>query len=97
MTLTIDLTPSEGARLDAAARQEGVGAAALAKKLVTEHLPPAPPATEEDPTLALFAEWDREDEQMTPEELAAAQKDFAEFKHNINAERVRAGARVIYP
>ncbi len=97
MTLTIDLDPSEQARLDAAARQEGMGAATLAKRIVTEHLPPAPPAVEEDPTLALFAQWDREDAQMTPEELTAAQEDFAEFKRSINDERLRAGARIVYP
>ncbi len=39
MTLTIDLSPAEQARLTDAARQTGLEPAALAKKLVTEHLP----------------------------------------------------------
>ncbi len=39
MTLTIDLSPTEQARLTAAARQTGLEPAALAKRLVTEHLP----------------------------------------------------------
>ena len=39
MTLTIDLTPAEQARLAAAARQTGMEPAALAKQLVTDHLP----------------------------------------------------------
>lgn len=41
MTLTLELTPAEEARLAAAAAQNGLEPAALAKKLVTEHLPPA--------------------------------------------------------
>lgn len=40
MTLTIDFTPTEEARLDAAARQEGIDSATLVKKLVN-NLPPA--------------------------------------------------------
>lgn len=40
MTLTIDLSPTEQARLTAAARQSGLAPDALAKRLVTEHLPP---------------------------------------------------------
>ena len=39
MTLTLDLTSAEEARLVAAAELDGMEPAALAKKLVTEHLP----------------------------------------------------------
>lgn len=39
MTLTIDLTPDQEARLSAFAMREGMEPAALAKKLVTDHLP----------------------------------------------------------
>ena len=39
MTLTIDLSPLEQARLTEAAKQKGLEPAAFAKKLVTEHLP----------------------------------------------------------
>lgn len=46
MTLTIDLTPSEEARLVGVAQQEGLGLPALAHKIVTAY--PAPPALEED-------------------------------------------------
>ena len=41
MTLTIDLSPTEQAQLSDAARQTGLEPAALAKKWVAEHLPPA--------------------------------------------------------
>lgn len=39
MTLTIDLTPAEQARLTASARRTGLEPTALAKRLVTDHLP----------------------------------------------------------
>jgi hypothetical protein len=98
MTLTIELNAEEEARLAEAARQEGVAPAELARKLVTEHLPALSKGGEEqDPTLALFAQWDKEDAQMTPEEVEEARRDFEEFKRNINAERERAGSRILYP
>jgi len=64
---------------------------------VTEHLPPVTPDIPEDPTLALFAQWDTEDAQMTPEEATEAQRDYDEFTRWMNAERARAGARMLYP
>jgi hypothetical protein len=97
MTLTIELTPTEEARLTAAARQAGLAPTELARKLVTEHLPAATPDLPEDPTLALFAQWDADDAQMTPEEVTEAQRDYAEFTRRMNAERARAGARLLYP
>lgn len=96
MTVTITLDPDELARLQAVARKEGVGLAELARRLVLQHLP-ATIQREEDPTLALFAQWDREDARMTPEEIEAARREFEAFKEGINAERARAGARLIFP
>ena len=98
MSLMLELDPDEEVRLEAAARQKGLEPAELARKLVTEHLPPVLKEEEAmDPTLALFAQWDKEDAQMTPEELEEERRDFEEFKQNINAERRRAGSRIIYP
>ena len=97
MALIIHLTPSEEARLEAAARRQGLDPAEFAQKLVTERLPPLPSDQEEDPTIALFAQWDREDAAMTAEELEEAKREAEEFKQNINAERRRAGARIMYP
>jgi hypothetical protein len=97
MILTIELTPTEEAQLTAAARQAGLEPATLARKLVTEHLPAVTPATPEDPTLALFAQWDADDAQMTPEDIAEAQRDYDAFTQRMNAERARAGARILYP
>ena len=57
MTLTIELTPTEEARLLAAAQKEGVEPAELARKLLASHLPAADETS--DPTLALLAEWEK--------------------------------------
>ena len=98
MTLTIDLSREEESQLVAAATVEGVPPADLARRLLTEHLPrKTSDSPEQDPTLALFAQWDREDAAMTSEQVAEARGEFEEFKQNINAERRRAGARIIYP
>jgi hypothetical protein len=97
MTLTIELTPTEEAQLTAAAQHAGLAPSELARKWVTEHLPPVTPDIPGDPTLALFAQWDTEDTQMTPEEATEAQRDYDEFTRWMNAERARAGARMLYP
>lgn len=98
MTLTLDLDPNEEIRLAGAARREGLVPAELARRLVVEHLPSViENDEEEDPALALFAQWEKEDAQMTPAEIEEARREFEEFKQGINAERARAGARLIYP
>ena len=97
MTLTIQLTPSEEARLAAAAAREGLALADLARRVLTEHLPPVAQNGEpEDPTLALFAQWEREDATMTPEEVADENRQWEELKGNLNQERDRAGARRVF-
>ena len=95
MSLTVDFTPSEEARLPEAARREGVEPAELLRKLVADHLP-LPMPVEEDPLLALLAQWDEEDTAMTPDEVAREKRDWEEFKANINAERDRAGSRRVF-
>jgi hypothetical protein len=94
MTLTIDLTPSEQARLAAAAPQEGILPAELARRLVSEHLPPpAEGKAGEDPTLALFAQWKRDDARMTPEEIEEEQRLWEQFVRGINQTREALGMR----
>jgi hypothetical protein len=99
MILTLDLSPTEEARLAAAARQKGLDPAALVKALVTEHLPeplPVPENSPEDPTLALFAQWAAEDAHKTPEETAQEDRLWEQFEANLNAERDRAEARWVF-
>ncbi|HZT43562.1 MAG TPA: hypothetical protein VFA07_15465 [Chthonomonadaceae bacterium] len=97
MNLIIDFTPEQEARLNAAAQHEGIAPAEVVKKLVDEHLPAiAKVEKEQDPLLALFDQWEKEDADMTPDEIAAENRQWEEFKANINAERDRAGARRIF-
>jgi hypothetical protein len=97
MLLTIELTPTEEAQLTAAAPHVGLAPAELARKLVTEHLLTVTSDLPTDPTLALFAQWDADDAQMTPEEVTEARRDYDEFIRRMHAERVCAGARLLYP
>ena len=111
MTLTLNLSPEEESHLARAARNEGIDAASFAERLMRSHLALAPEGVEaanispipeasrqvDDRTLALLAQWDEEDNAMTPEEVEGAKRDFEEFKMSLNAERRRAGARHVYP
>ena len=99
MTLTIDLTPAEEARLTAAARRAGVEPADVMRKLVTEHLPPT--ETEGDPrnaaSISLLQSWLVEDATDDSNEICRAEEELAEFKHNMNANRAATGERLVYP
>lgn len=97
MTLIVDLTPEQEARLRAAARTRNLDPETMIQKMVEELLPARTPLTEDsDPTLALFAQWAQEDAQMTPEEIAQENRTWEEFKTNVNAERDRVGARRVF-
>jgi hypothetical protein len=98
MTLTIDLTPAEEARLAAAARRAGEAPADVIRKLVTKHLPPTereekPPGTAAD----LLRGWLRDEATDDPIQLQRAQEELDEFKRNINANRAATGERLPYP
>jgi len=90
MTLTIDLTPNEEARIEASARQYGIAPVDVVKKLVNEHLPQVTPVralltqwqqqyglpSRPDGKVHssfqdLLRQWEEEDSQLTPEEVAA--------------------------
>jgi len=93
MTLTIDLTPAEEARLTAAAQRQGAGMADVMKQLVAQHLPPA--EREEPRTVAaLLRGWLRDEATDDPEQIKKAQEELDEFKRNINANRAATGERL---
>ena len=94
MTLTIELTPSEEASLRAVAEKRGVAPAALARVLVTESLVTLTPGAQaEDPTLALFQEWESEDARMTPAEAEHERRLWEQFENGINETRRTLGMR----
>jgi hypothetical protein len=94
MTLTIELTPEEEARLQAAARKAGMEVAECARRVLTEHLPAAVPG---QATRDLLRAWWEEDATDDPEELRKAEEELAEFKQAVNETRATAGARLLYP
>jgi hypothetical protein len=65
--MQIDLTPSEAARLGAAAQRAGLAPAELVKRLAFEHLTDAP-APVEDALDARLRQWQEQDEKpLTPD------------------------------
>ncbi len=97
MALTIELTPEQETQLAAAARREGVAPEELARRFVTDQLSTVTVADakteDEDPTLALFAQWAKEDAQKTPEESTAEDRLWEEFERSINEVRRATGMR----
>src|SRR5437773_2687352 len=94
MSLTIDLDPTDEARLAAAAKQEGLAPAELVRRVLAEHLPPlAEGAPEEDPTLALFRQWGAEDRKRTPDEVSKENELWERFQANLNETRQALGMR----
>lgn len=88
MTLIIELSPHEQARLAAAADQEGMAPEELARKLLTDHLPPLTAEPQpEDPTLALFRQWEQEDAARTSDEAARENDLWEQFQANVNETR----------
>lgn len=103
MTLIIDLTPAEEARLAAAARRAGADPADVMRKLVTDHLPPIeregePQSTAPQSTAAnLLRGWLRDEATDDPTQIQKAQEELDEFKRNINANRAATDERLPFP
>lgn len=95
MTLTIDLNAQLKARLEEAARGRGVGAAEYARQLIEQSLPAEGRISPNEATLALLAEWDREDETNDPAELARRRLELEELKKALNQNR--GSGRKLFP
>ncbi len=94
MTVTLELTPAEEARLAEAVRLTGLPRAEAAHSVLAEHLPPVDTG-ENDPTLALFAQWDAEDAAMTAEAAEAEQQLWGRFESNVNETRQAQNMRLL--
>lgn len=93
MTLTLELTPQEGRRLQAA-QAKGTDVLTMLKGVIAS-LPDAP-KSEQDQTSELFAQWDKEDLEMTPSEIADAQAEWEETKNSLNAARALNGEEPLF-
>ena len=92
MTLTIDLTPEQAARLQRAAKARGVDASTVVRELI-EHLPEEQPDTA---TLALLDAWDAEATALTPEERAEAKAEGDALIAGLNANRALEGRTLTF-
>ena len=98
MTVTLELKPEEIAVLSDRAQAQGVDIEAVLHGLVAQ-IAPAPPPPPGSPALtdkqrglaALLSSWREEDRTDDPEELAARDQDFEEFKANMNRWRAEEG------
>jgi len=101
MNLHLDVSPQTEARLTAAARQRGIDVASLIEKLAVDYLPPAniPQGSADEESAAVIAmlEGFLTESPTDPEEQRQAEIEFEEFKQNLNANRVEAGERPLFP
>ena len=91
MTLTVDLTQEELARVAEEARRTGKSAPTV---LRNHHLPPLEMPVQ-DPTLALFEQWDKEDAKRTDADVAQEAEFWKEFRSSLNEVRRASGLREI--
>ena len=102
--ITLDLSPTEEARVAATARQIGLAPAEYATKLVQENLPPTPPevdapkiSAKNAAAIAQLRAWKEEDATDDPEELRQADADLNELLENLNRNRIESGERPLFP
>ena len=93
MTLTLNLTPEETRRVENA-KGLGFDVTALLRGLISGL--PEPTAPIVDRTEELFDQWAAEDATDDPAEIEAAERELAEFKANMNANRALTGERPVY-
>lgn len=99
MTLTIELTPEQEAKLQARAAANGTDPQSILGELV-EALPETRPfGADQDLTpfqraeelRAMFAEWASEDALMTPEQIGAAEAGWEAIERNLAERGVTLG------
>ena len=102
--ITIDFTPAEEAQVSTIARQIGLAPAEYVKKLVKEHLPPAPAevnapkiSAKNAAAIAQLQTWREEEFTDDPEELRQADADLHELLQNLNKNRIESGERPLFP
>lgn len=95
MTVTMNLEADEAAALTEQAEVQGVDIETVLHRLVAFLPPPSAPQSpltqKQQAALALLDSWTAEKEQMTSEELAESDAEFAELQANINRWRAEEG------
>ena len=96
MTLTLELPPDLEDALAEDARRKGTTPEKIALDNLRRSYIPLKVATDrvhDDPTLAIFAQWDAEDATDDPEEIARRNREWEETKANLAANRVNFEGR----
>jgi hypothetical protein len=100
--ITLDLTPTEEAQIDAIARQIGLPPAEYVRKLVQENLPPVQPTAAlttdagNAAAIALLESWVAE-APTDPEEIRQAEAERSGFLNALNKNRIESGERSLFP
>jgi hypothetical protein len=98
MSMIIELSPEQQARVQEAAAKEGLRPDQWAIRKMLSDLPEAPKlSTNGDPTLELFARWAAEDATDDPAEIRKAEAELQELKDALNESRRLVGARLLFP
>jgi len=106
MTITLELTPEEEARLRAEAEKSGKDLADFARARLLESgagVEAAAPAAEASPDaesqalIGLLQQWRAEDAAMSPEEAEQAEGEWEELRANLNANRAVTAERLPFP
>ena len=93
MSLTVDFSPREEARIDAVAREKGTDWATVLRDLVREHLPDSDKISSANPdeenlkVIALLRAWREEDKTDDETELARRDNENREMMRNLAADR----------
>ncbi len=98
MAIILELSPSEEFQLAHVAKFKGVPMNVAAREIVSKHLLMIPKLDSEieNGTTLLFSKWDKEDEKMTPEEIAQANEEWEELKRNLNQTRLLNGEEPLF-
>ena len=92
MTITLHLQPEELAALDAHAQAQNTDRETVLRRVIAQMpTPPAPLSEKDKAALVLLDAWAAEDAAMTSEEREQSDRDFEEFKTNINRWRAEEG------
>ena len=100
--ITLDLTPTEEARIYTVALQTGLDPAEYIKRLVKEHLPPVQIAAsvrdeENAAAIAQLQAWLKEEATDDPEEIRKAEAEVNELMESLNRNRIESGERPLFP
>jgi hypothetical protein len=94
ITLAIELTDDEAARIKARAQAEGKAVEEVIRRMIADM--PALPERQRE-AVALLDSWIAEDAAMSEDERHEADREWEDFQANMNANRVLEGRSAVYP